>query len=124
MSCLAYLFVQERRDPDLSRADYLERLAKDMKEYYGFLRELIDMFLLVSARLFTDGIYISWQEVTLSPLVYVTQAVSGTYVVQPWRKFPTYYSRTRPGAYAFTGSRAGGWTWMHSVVYFPGLCVT
>lgn len=38
---------QERRDPALSRADYLERLGKDLKEYYGFLRELIDMFLLV-----------------------------------------------------------------------------
>lgn len=32
----------------MSRADYLERLAKDLKEYYGFLRELVDMFLLVS----------------------------------------------------------------------------
>lgn len=42
------LFLQERRDPALSRADYLERLAKDLKEYYGFLRELVDMFLLVS----------------------------------------------------------------------------
>lgn len=39
---------QERRDPALSRGDYLERLAKDLKEYYGFLRELVDMFLLVS----------------------------------------------------------------------------
>ncbi|CAM9201057.1 unnamed protein product, partial [Laminaria digitata] len=38
---------QDRRDPALSRADYLERLAKDLKEYYGFLRELIDMFLLM-----------------------------------------------------------------------------
>eukprot|EP00752_Nemacystus_decipiens_P002246 g2129.t1 len=38
---------QERRDPALSRADYLERLAKDLKEYYGFLRELVDMFLLM-----------------------------------------------------------------------------
>lgn len=42
------LLPQERRDPALSRADYLERLAKDLKEYYGFLRELVDMFLLVS----------------------------------------------------------------------------
>lgn len=42
------LFWKDRRDPALSRADYLERLAKDLKEYYGFLRELIDMFLLVS----------------------------------------------------------------------------
>ncbi|CAM9445308.1 unnamed protein product, partial [Ectocarpus sp. 12 AP-2014] len=38
---------QDRRDPALSRADYLERLAKDLKEYYGFLRELVDMFLLM-----------------------------------------------------------------------------
>lgn len=44
----AWRLPQERRDPSLSRADYLERLAKDLKEYYGFLRELIDMFLLVS----------------------------------------------------------------------------
>ncbi|CAM9544111.1 unnamed protein product, partial [Ectocarpus sp. 12 AP-2014] len=38
---------QDRRDPAVSRADYLERLAKDLKEYYGFLRELVDMFLLM-----------------------------------------------------------------------------
>lgn len=42
------LWLQERRDDALSRADYLERLAKDLKEYYGFLRELVDMFLVVS----------------------------------------------------------------------------
>ncbi|CAM9280979.1 unnamed protein product, partial [Choristocarpus tenellus] len=34
-----------RRDPSLSRADYIERLSKDMKEYYGYLRELVDLFL-------------------------------------------------------------------------------
>lgn len=39
---------QERRDPAMSRSDYMERLAKDLKEYYGYLRELIDVFLLVS----------------------------------------------------------------------------
>lgn len=43
---------QERRDPSLSRGDYMERLAKDLKEYYGYLRELIDMFLLVSILLY------------------------------------------------------------------------
>ncbi|CAM9173404.1 unnamed protein product, partial [Sphacelaria rigidula] len=38
---------QERRDPALSRGDYVERLAKDLKEYYGYLRELVDMFLVM-----------------------------------------------------------------------------
>lgn len=39
---------QERRDPAMSRSDYMERLAKDLKEYYGYLRELVDVFLAAS----------------------------------------------------------------------------
>ncbi|CAM9331116.1 unnamed protein product [Chrysoparadoxa australica] len=34
-----------RRGSSISRADYMTRLAKDMSEYYGCLRELIDLFL-------------------------------------------------------------------------------
>lgn len=47
---------QERRDPALSRGDYVGRLAKDLKEYYGYLRELIDMFLIVSCRVFASRV--------------------------------------------------------------------
>lgn len=32
----------------------MERLAKDLKEYYGYLRELIDMFLAVRTMNFFD----------------------------------------------------------------------
>lgn len=47
-SCWRSHAPQERRDPAVSRGDYMERLAKDLKEYYGYLRELLDMFLAVS----------------------------------------------------------------------------
>mmetsp|Transcript_706 Transcript_706/g.1026 ORF Transcript_706/g.1026 Transcript_706/m.1026 type:complete len:641 (+) Transcript_706:34-1956(+) len=34
-----------RRNPDISRGDYLEQLARDIAEYYGCLRSLVDLFM-------------------------------------------------------------------------------
>jgi 25S rRNA (cytosine2870-C5)-methyltransferase len=52
-----------RRDPDLSRAEYMEQLARDMAEYYGYLRELIDLFL----RMFSPAECVEFLEASERP---------------------------------------------------------
>ncbi|KAG5186942.1 ribosomal RNA methyltransferase nop2like protein put [Tribonema minus] len=52
-----------RRNARVSRAEYVEQLARDMAEYYGCLRELIDLFL----RMFSPAEAVEFMEASDRP---------------------------------------------------------